>query len=266
MPGAMFGEGFVEADGFRIRYVEAGRGDPIVCLHGGGGLRLTPAHDLLARDFRVIAFEMPGFGTSPENRRTESAEDLARTMNMAVSTLGVERYNVMGTSFGSKIALWMAILQPEAAESIVLIAPGAIRARDGGPVPTRVSPEEAAKLLFAHPERQTEPFYLTPELAAKHAALTGRLIGPARDAPFEARLVDLTHPVLALFGTVDRVAPAEGAHLYREILQDCYIMLVYDAAHSIDADRPEALASAVGNFCARKDQFLVRDTSGQIYP
>src|SRR6266849_2193875 len=72
---AMFTECFVEADGFRIRYMEAGQGTPLVHLHGAGGLRLTPAHDLLSRQFRVIAFEMPGFGSSPENSRTRSMSE-----------------------------------------------------------------------------------------------------------------------------------------------------------------------------------------------
>ena len=65
-----FREGAVEADGFRIRCMEAGQGTPLVHLHGAGGLRLTRGHDLLARHHRVIAFEMPGFGTSPKNTRT----------------------------------------------------------------------------------------------------------------------------------------------------------------------------------------------------
>ena len=265
MTAELFKEDFVEADGFRIRYLEAGNGHPIIYLHGGGGLRLSPAHELLARDFRVVAFEMPGFGNSPENQRSTSTEDLARTLDMAVAALGIERYSLLGSSFGSKVALWMALHRRDSVESVVLIAPGAIRA-ENGPVPTRVSPEEAVKLLYAHPERQTEPLFLPPELAAKHAALTGRLFGPARDAAFEARLADMPTPVLALFGTADKVTPPEGAHLYREVLPNCYITLVYDAAHSIDADRPEATASVIGDFLTRKDQFLVSNKSALIHP
>ena len=41
---------FVEADGFRIRYMEAGDGPPLVHLHGAGGMRISPAHELLARN------------------------------------------------------------------------------------------------------------------------------------------------------------------------------------------------------------------------
>ena len=264
MAGESFREATIDADGFRIRYLEGGSGPVIVCLHGGGGLRLAPAHDILARDYRVIAFEMPGFGKS-ENSRSNSTEDLARTMNAAVSALQVERYSLMGTSFGSKVALWMAIQRREPVDAVVLISPAAIRMQEG-PVPTHVSPEEGLKLLYAHPERQPK---LTPpprELMAKHAAFTSRLLGPPRDAAFEARLADIAIPVLALFGTVDRVTPPEGAHLFREALPNCHMVFVYDAAHAIDADRPEALASVAGDFFARKGQFLVRQTSGVINP
>ncbi|MGC2203175.1 MAG: alpha/beta fold hydrolase, partial [Stellaceae bacterium] len=109
----MFSEGFVEADGFRIRYMEAGQGPPLVHLHGAGGLRLTPSHDVLARQFRLIAFEMPGFGHSSENTRTRDMPGLASTMAQAAASLGLDTFNLMGTSFGGKTALWLALQQPE---------------------------------------------------------------------------------------------------------------------------------------------------------
>src|SRR5262245_12463490 len=108
-----FREGFVEADGFRIRYMEAGSGVPLVHLHGAGGLSLTPAHDLLSRSFRVIAFEMPGFGESPENLRTQSMPELAGTMARALDQLGLHAVNLMGTSFGARTALWLTLQAPE---------------------------------------------------------------------------------------------------------------------------------------------------------
>ena len=118
-----FAERFVEADGFRIRYMEAGQGTPLVHLHGAGGLRLNPAHELLARHFRVIAFEMPGFGTSPENARTRSMPELASTMGVAIKNLGVDVFDLMGTSFGGKTALWLALQAPERVRALVLEAP-----------------------------------------------------------------------------------------------------------------------------------------------
>src|SRR5437773_3711393 len=91
MADTVFRERHVDADGFRIRYMEAGAGVPLVHLHGAGGLRLTPAHELLARQFRVVAFEMPGFGDSPVNTRTETmaemASTIARTIVDAISAM-----------------------------------------------------------------------------------------------------------------------------------------------------------------------------------
>lgn len=263
-PGAAFSERFVEADGFRIRYREAGEGEPLVCFHGGGGLRLSRTHDLLAKTNRVIAFEVPGFGNSPENRRSETMDDLARTMNTAASALEVERFSLMGTSFGSKVALSMAILRPETVNLIVLISPAAIRLDDRKP-PSHATPAEAASMLYAHPERVPPSEPLAPEVAEKQRALSARLLGPPRDEAFEARLGALDMPVLTLFGTADRVTPPEAAALYRRALPNCHIMLVYDAAHAIDIDRPEATAALIDDFIRRREQFLVRNTSSLLH-
>src|SRR5207245_2537139 len=114
---------------------EAGKGPVLVHLHGAGGLRLSPAHDLLAKQFRVIAFEMPGFGASAENTRTQSMPELAGTMAAAADKLGLDRFNLMGTSFGGKTALWLAVQSPERVLALVLESPAALRpddpARDG---------------------------------------------------------------------------------------------------------------------------------------
>ena len=101
-PGAAFSTAYVEADGFRIRYREAGAGEPLVCLHGGGGLRLSAAHDILAKRRRVIAFEIPGFGDSPANTRSESLEALGRTMNAAVKARAAGTAERSGGKFWPK--------------------------------------------------------------------------------------------------------------------------------------------------------------------
>ena len=144
-------EDFVAADGFRIRYREAGDGPPLVHLHGAGGMRWTAAHDLLARQFRVIAFEMPGFGSSAENTRTRDMPELALTMAHAAGALGLDRFNLWGTSFGGKTGLWLAVQAPERLDALVLELPAAIRPPGGGPASG--TPEEMARQLYGHPER-----------------------------------------------------------------------------------------------------------------
>jgi len=107
-----FSEGHVEANGVRIRYMEAGEGAPLVHLHETGGLRLTPAHDLLSRHARVLAFEMPG-----------QSSGLAATMARAIETLGLDTFNLMGTSLGATTALRVTLQAPTRVLALVLESP-----------------------------------------------------------------------------------------------------------------------------------------------
>jgi len=262
---ALFTENSIEADGFRIRYQEAGQGEPLVSLHGAGGLRLSRSHVLLAAQYRVIAFEVPGFGHSPVNDRSQTMQDIAHTMAQAVTNLGIERFNLMGNSFGGTLALWMAVQQPERIQALVLVGPASIRP-EGGPSPQALSPEERLALLYAHPERQAPATPLDPAILAKQQALVRRVMGPSRDQALENRMPGLHVPVLVLFGTMDRMIPPEMGRLYCDKLPNCYLVLVYDAGHVIDADRPEAFVSAVSDFLQHHEGFLVNRQSGLIHP
>lgn len=257
----MFEERTVHADGFDIRYLEAGDGPPLVCLHGAGGLRLSRGHERLAERHRVIAFEAPGFGTSPVNDHSDSMADLASTMTAAIDALGIDRCGLWGQSFGGKLALRLAIQAPERLDALVLSSPAAILLGSGDPP----APAGLATLLHAHPERRLETTPLPPDVAAKQWELVERLMGPPRDAELEQAMRELHVPTLVLFGTEDRLTPPELGRIYRELLPDCHFVIVYDAAHAIYDDRPDAFAAIVSDFLEHRDQFVVRRDSGLLY-
>jgi pimeloyl-ACP methyl ester carboxylesterase len=259
-----FREGFVETDGFHIRYMEAGEGTPLVHLHGAGGLRLNPSHDLLAQKFRVIVFEMPGFGASAENTRTASMRELAATMSKAAAALGLDRFNLMGTSFGGRVALWLAAEAPERVLGLVLEAPAAI-APSGGRPPSS-TPADMARRLFAHPERVPPLPAVDPRQALQTQAFVRRVFGPARDPDLEARMRDLKTPTLVLFGTLDAMIPPDFGHLYKRLIPNCYLAFVYDAGHAIGTERPEASVELVRDFLDRDDAFVVSRVPTVIHP
>jgi len=261
---AEFREFQVEADGFRIRYMEAGDGPPLVHLHGAGGLRINPAHSLLARQYRVIAFEMPGFGASPENTTTQNQAELARTMARAVGALGLDRFDLMGTSFGARTALYLAAQASEKITALVLESPAAIRPT--GASPPSGSPREMARLLYGHPERMPAPPAPDPAIRAQTARLLARLRGPDRDAELEALLPGITTPALVLFGTLDRLMPPELGRLYKAAMPNCNLVLVYDAGHAIGAERPEAFAEVVLDFLERHEAFIISRNETLINP
>ncbi|HEY6439822.1 MAG TPA: alpha/beta fold hydrolase [Acetobacteraceae bacterium] len=259
-----FSEGFVETDGFRIRYMQAGQGAPLVHLHGAGGLRMTRAHDLLSKRYQVIVFEMPGFGESAENTRTQTLGELAATMGSALSALGIDRFNLMATSFGGRVALLLALQQPDRVQALILEAPAAIR--PAGQRPPSGTPEEIAQLIFAHPERLGPLPVVDPAVQEKQRALTGRLRGPDRDAELEARMKGLATPTLVVFGTLDRVIPPDLGRIYKTLLPNCHLVFVYDAGHEISTDRPEAFAEVAGDFLERHEAFVISRTETVIHP
>ncbi len=261
-----FVERKVEADGFTIRYLEDGPQSsgaaPVICIHGATGLRLSPMHDVLARTRRVIAFETPGFGNSPANERSRDLAELANSLCAAVAALGIASYNLMGTSFGGKLATYMALQEREKLQSLVLLSPAVFRP-DGRP--PMATPDERRQVMHAHPER----FPLLPgdpEVELKQETLVRRLIGLPRDAALEERLPGLSVPTLVVFGTEDRLTPPEMARFYRQHYGNAHLMLIYDAAHLVDLDRPEAVAEVVVDFLARKERFLMSEQSGVIHP
>ncbi|MBI5128655.1 MAG: alpha/beta hydrolase [Rhodopseudomonas palustris] len=111
----------VEIDGtaHRIYFEEAGRGIPLVCLHTAGSdgrqWRHLLADEEFAKDFRIIAFDLPWHGKSnppADWNGTEYQLTTARyteTIRAFCAALDLERPVVMGCSIGGRIVLNLAI-------------------------------------------------------------------------------------------------------------------------------------------------------------
>ncbi|WP_409363280.1 alpha/beta fold hydrolase [Bradyrhizobium sp. AUGA SZCCT0042] len=85
---------FLEVNGVRLHYVERGAGDPVVLLHGNGSMiqnfDSSGLIDLVAKDYRVIVFDRPGFGHSDRPRNVVWTPDAqAELIKLALAQLGV---------------------------------------------------------------------------------------------------------------------------------------------------------------------------------
>jgi pimeloyl-ACP methyl ester carboxylesterase len=189
--------------------------------------------------------------------------ELAATMEAAIAALGLDKFAVSGISFGGKLALWTAILFPEKITGAVLIAPAAIRPENTRPP---MDPAQLRGLMFAHPERLPPMPPPNQEHLKKSLSFAMRIIGPDRDAEMEARMAATKVPVLVLMGTEDRLIPPTMGRHYREKLPDCHVVMVYDAAHALDVERPEACFAVIDDFLTRHDKFVVSNESGVIFP
>jgi pimeloyl-ACP methyl ester carboxylesterase len=209
---------------------------------------------------------MPGFGDSPENTRHRTMSDMARTMLEAVSSLGIDGFDLMGTSFGGKTALCATVVAPDRIRALVLESPAAIRPEGHERPPQPATPEELVAMLHAHPERVPARPLSSMAQRARVGPMVARLMAPARDPELEAAMRGLHVPVLVLFGTEDRLIPPEIGRAYKQLLPNCQLLYVYDAGHAIAADRPEAFAEAVSDFLDRHEQYVVSQRSSVLFP
>ncbi|HEX9801945.1 MAG TPA: alpha/beta fold hydrolase [Gammaproteobacteria bacterium] len=258
-------EDYVEVDGFRIRSWEAGPPRPAgaVVMLEGMTWGLSTVRDALAQKYWVIALELPGFGESPANTRSQSVEELANTVAQASAQVVPENYTLIGTSFGAHVALWQTLQSPAKVEALVLIAPTALLPAAGSLAGT---PADTAKRLFAHPEKARGFASVDPAIAAKEQALVQRLTGGMHDAEAERRLGEIPCATLVLFGSEDTMVAPEAARIYRARIPNSNIAFVYDAGHLIEAERPEALVNAVSDYVELRESFIVGRQTGIINP
>lgn len=110
-----------------VRFVEAGSGPAVLFLHGAGVQASTysPLLVPLARDFRVVAPDLPGFGGSFTPPSAWTAEDYASCILEFAAKAGLDRFDVVAQSFGGCVALAVAAATPSVGR-VVLIDPLAV--------------------------------------------------------------------------------------------------------------------------------------------
>lgn len=238
-----YAEHRVRAGDLELRYIEAGEGDTLVWLHGGGGLHPNAGTDGLTRRFRVVAFELPGFGSSAADVSARTFDELSDQVARGVQALGLRRYALHGTSFGAAVALHLALNHPDRITRLILESPAAFRPI--GWTPPDI--DTVRRHLFLHPQRARR-VAIDPDVARRDREFVNRLSLTVDREVLVGRLHDLRPSTLVMFGEADALTPPELAPLYCDNAPDCSFVVVRDAAHVISSDQPEVYATTVADF------------------
>src|SRR6516162_3610707 len=109
--------------GFRIHYLEAGRGDPVILLHGmgGEGARWMPTIRGLASQFQVIAPDQIGFGASDKPLTTYHRGVFAGFLVGFMKAIAVPRATLIAQSMGVGVALYVAVHHAGMVARLVLV-------------------------------------------------------------------------------------------------------------------------------------------------
>jgi len=272
-----FGE--VHVRGMRTAYLEAGEGFPVVLLHGLGATNasMLPTMWDLARDHRVIAPDLPGFGDSAKPIRAYDAAFFARWLGGLLDKLGIDRAHLVGNSLGGRVALEMGLRRSDRVDRLALLmpAPAFIRGRELVRVVRWLRPELALvpvpirhpqvvrsiRSMFARPSRLPRAWYdaaadeflrvfRTPRgrIAFFSAARQIYLEEPHGDRGFWDRLPTLDRPALFLWGERDWLVPHRFSRHVERALPHARSVLIEDCGHVPQYEHPERTHGLIREF------------------
>jgi len=268
---------WVRVEGRAVNLVELGSGPPVVFIHGLGGswrnwLENLPA---FARDHRVIAPDLPGFGDSEMPADPISINGYARCVDGLLEQLGVERAVVVGNSMGGFVGAEMAIEWPERVEGLVLVAAAgiSIQAQRHDRALALLYRLEAvlgaytawvagrSERLARRPRLRrrllgmvaAHPGLLPPALTSEQIRGTGKPgFLPALDAltsyPLRERLGHIACPTLIVWGERDRLVPLRDADEFERLIPDARKVVYADTGHVPMFERPERFNADVAAF------------------
>lgn len=116
----------VKTKACNISYLQAGRGEPVLCVHGLGGTKgsFLPTVAALADEYKVIAFDLPGFGDSGKPiGAAYDATYFAQATTAFMDALKIDRAHVIGNSMGGRVALELGFEHPDRVNKLALLAP-----------------------------------------------------------------------------------------------------------------------------------------------
>jgi pimeloyl-ACP methyl ester carboxylesterase len=263
----------VVGDRLRVALFEAGPqdGPPLVLLHGVGHWSQAAWDPLvreLADDYRLIAFDLPGFGDSD---KPDVAYDLAfftRVLADLVDALALPRFALAGNSLGGMIAAEYAGERPERVAALGLMAPAGFlftiglffRAFAFAPFCEHV-PIAAPRWLVRHTlELSTyDPRALSEEaherayvLAADPLVLRAfaRVYASARETLLHqsellARFARYGGPTLVCWGRNDRFLPVAGVESARRTYPQATVMVLDHCGHLPQVEEPAEVAAGL---------------------
>jgi pimeloyl-ACP methyl ester carboxylesterase len=239
---------------YKIHYIEAGRGAPVILLHGSGGegARWMPTIKGLASEFRVIAPDQIGWGASDKPR--------------FMREIGVPKASLVGQSMGAGVALQMAVSYPQLVDRMVLVNGGGFRSasdapRAGAPdwharqisnAGTLVeSREYLEKMYYNHSlisDQQVEDNLILRLRSAYTAESVQIANARGLGGITEEQARAIKTPTLLVWGANDKLSPPVNADKLNAAIAGSRKVLIDKAGHYPFIEHPDQFNQAVREF------------------
>ncbi|MEQ3725521.1 alpha/beta fold hydrolase [Alcanivorax sp.] len=263
---------------WNIHYSEAGSGFPVIMLHGGGpganGMSNYSRNvDALAKHYRVLVPDMPGYGQSTKGiKRSDPFGDLAKGILGLMDTLNIKQAHVVGNSLGGACALRMALDHPERVRSLVLMGPGGIGTTRG--LPTKGLNKLLNYYTGSGPSLEKLTDFIRSDLVYDGSQVPDALIRDRYEASIDPDVVaqpplrrpnslpaairmDFTRdrrlkkcqiPTLVLWGKADKVNRPSGGRRLQSTMLNCDLYEFSKTGHWVQWERAEEFNAVTNAF------------------
>ncbi len=251
----------VETRHASVRYLEGGKGEPLLFLHGAGGMTAEdPFLAALAARHHVFAPFLPGYGDTAECGEIRDMLDFTLHTFDVAEALGLRDPVLVGHSMGGMIAAEMAAIAPNDVSRLALIAPAGLWLEDH-PIPDvfTLLPYEMPKYLFHDPEagaklmtaglRMDDPKFLQDYLVrnARQMGMAGKLLFPVPERGLIDRLYRVKAKTVIVWGKSDRLIPPVYGPAFAAAIAGARLVEIPEAGHLAIMEKPEAVAEAVAS-------------------
>ncbi len=253
-------ESFVEICGCRVLLRRAGTGQPVLFLHGAGGVpQWVPFFTRLAERFDLLVPDHPSYSRSETPDWLDGVGDLGFFYLDFLKELDLDGVHVIGHSLGGWVALEAAVRSTERIKTLTLIASAGIRIK-GVPAANIFFMDRAqlAHALYADPRLSEtmladEPSpeqideIVTNSVATARLAWHPRLFNPA----LRKWLRRIDRPTHIVWGEEDRIIPAAYAAELAGLIDGAKTTMVPDAGHMVHVEALDTVMNAFDDFIQR---------------
>ena len=262
-------EGFVEVQDGKLWFELAGEGSSIVLIHAGiaDSRMWDPQMKLLASSgWRVLRYDVRGYRKSRGTRGPNPHWiDLLRLLE----ALSIDQAVLVGSSLGAAIAIDFTLENPAKVRSLVLVSPGLggydwhqSTERFGAAILEAARADDTERVVEEHMRlwvdgRSRQPTSLDSSMRElARDMLDGAITvedGPQMEPAAIGRLSEIQKPTLILAGAHDVPDILTIAGLLEHGIHGATKVVLPDAAHLLNMERPKAFNELLLNFLARAD-------------
>src|SRR5262249_42808830 len=254
--------------GFKLHYIEAGSGSPIVLLHGLGGdsSRWAPNIPELSKDFHVFALDQVGFGQSDKPLANYNTAMLAEFLADFLKGVNVSKASLVGNSMGAGVALYAAVHYPQVVDRLVLVDGGGYRTTStAAPAPISADALRRRQLQNSTTREETRDFFrilfhdkslVTDKMIDEQLAMRLRsafAISKMQEAGDRGSLSEeqvrgVKTPTLIVWGKYDELSNPSGADRLAGAIPGSKKVLIDNCGHMPQLEKPSEFSRLVREF------------------